>query len=62
MSGPDPGGRQVGSLGSTLHGVRRGRGSKKGGRRRLRLEGGTKDIVLCVPEQGMGRGDKGVVG
>lgn len=58
MSGPDPGGRQVGNLGSTLQGVRRGRGPKKGGRRRLRLEGGTKNTVVCVSEQGIGVGIK----
>lgn len=56
VSGPDPGGRQVGSLGSTLQGVRRGRGPKKGGRGRLHLEGGTKNTVLYVPEQGVGVG------
>lgn len=44
MSGPDPGRRQVGTLGSTQEGVRLG--PNKGAMRRLDLEDGNQDIIL----------------
>lgn len=51
MSGPDPGGRQVGNLGSTQEGERLG--LEGGARRRLGLEHENQDITMLCSRVGM---------